>query len=151
VLMPLLLGSAILVGNMAIQILAVVMMFRILLRHKNMLSPGNSLFADTRVISIVVLVLFAGHILQFATWAFVYMRLGEFTDFDTAFYFSTVSFTSLGYGDIVLTGRWRLLGGLEAANGVLMFGLSAGTILSVMNQIFKRHVDTRKLKQSGQE
>jgi hypothetical protein len=40
--------------------------------------------------------------------------------------------------------RWRLLGGLEAANGVLMFGLSAGTILSVMNQLFSRHIAAQR-------
>lgn len=150
-LMPLLLGSLILVGNMAIQVLAVVVMFRVLLGQTTTLFSDNSLFADTRVIIIVVLVLFAGHVLQFATWAAVFVELGEFADFKTAFYFSTVSFTSLGYGDIVLTDRWRLLGGIEAANGVLMFGLSAGTILSVMNRMFSRHIDASKWKKSGRE
>ena len=60
------------------------------------------------------------------------MYLGEFSDFATAFYHSMVNFASLGYGDIVMSERWRLLGAIEACNGVLMFGLSAGTMLSVM-------------------
>ncbi len=150
-LMSLLLGSLILVGNMAIQVLAVVVMVRLLIRRKKILLASNSLLADTRVLSIVVLVLFAGHALQFATWAFAFLQLGEFQDFETAFYFSTVSFTSLGYGDVVLTDHWRLLGGLEAANGVLMFGLSAGAILSVVNRLFDRHITGGLRNQSGHE
>jgi hypothetical protein len=84
----------------------------------------------------VLLLLFAGHMGQIAIWAMLYMNLGEFDDFLTAFYHSAVNFSSLGYGDIVMSERWRLLGALEAANGVLMFGLSTGTILSVMNRLF---------------
>ena len=75
---------------------------------------------------------------MFATWAILFLWLGEFEDFATAFYHSTVNFTSLGYGDIVMSEERRLLGALEAANGVLMFGLSAGAILSVMNGMFNR-------------
>jgi voltage-gated potassium channel Kch len=83
-------------------------------------------------------VLLLGHLFQFATWALLFVWLEEFDDFATAFYHSTVNFTSLGYGDIVMSEARRLLGALEAANGVLMFGLSAGAILSVMNWLFRR-------------
>ena len=67
------------------------------------------------------------------------MSLGQFEDFSTAFYHSAVNFSSLGYGDIVMSQHWRLLGALEAGNGVLMFGLSTGTIFSVMNRLFASH------------
>ena len=53
---------------------------------------------------------------------------------------------ALGYGDIVMSEEHRLLGALEAANGVLMFGLSAGAILSVMNGLFNRHKGAISLK-----
>ena len=89
--------------------------------------------------SLVFLVLFAGHVLQFALWAALFMYLGEFKDFDTAFYHSVVNFTSLGYGDIVMSEKWRLLGALEAANGILMFGLTAGGFLALMLRMFGRH------------
>ena len=101
---------------------------------------SSGLAVQTRSLSIVVLVLFLGHVMQFAVWAALFTYLGEFEHFATAFYHSAVNFTSLGYGDIVMSERWRLLGALEAANGVLMFGLSAGAILSVMNWILRhRH------------
>ena len=101
---------------------------------------------DYKAISLVLLVLFVGHLLQFATWAALFLGLGEFTDFQTAFYHSTVNFTSLGYGDIVMSEQWRLLGALEAANGVLMFGLTAGTVLSVMNYLFMRQRNAREVR-----
>ena len=141
-LATLLLGSLLIIGNMAIQIFAVVMVVRILLKRFSTGELGKGLKADINVISIVISVLFAGHLLQFATWATLFILIGQFSEFSVAFYYSTVNFTSLGYGDIVMDVRWRLLGGLEAANGVLMFGLSAGTILSVMNHVFSRYIIT---------
>ena len=70
------------------------------------------------------------------------MYLGEFQDFATAFYHSTVNFASLGYGDLVMSEQWRLLGALEAANGVLMFGLTAGTMFSIMQNMVRQHQTT---------
>lgn len=128
-------------GNMIIQVLAVVVLVRMFAQRIETIRQGRGFGFDVRVVSTVVLVLFAGHILQFATWAMLFVWLDQFDDFATAFYHSTVNFTSLGYGDIVMSPQWRLLGGLEAANGVLMFGLSAGTLLSVMNRLFNRHVE----------
>jgi len=139
-LMNLILGCATVFISMGIQISVVVYMIRYLLRtmqlpdHK----PTNFRF-DTYVISIVLLILFVGHLGQIAIWAALFLFLGEFNDFLTAFYHSTVNFASLGYGDIVMSEKWRLLGALEASNGVLMFGLSAGTMLSVMSNLFSRH------------
>lgn len=137
-LAPLMLGSLMLVLNMGIQVVAVVFVLGLYIRRleTGRLTPGFS--TDLRVICVVLGVLFIGHLLQFATWAVLFMAIGEFHDFHTAFYHSSVNFTSLGYGDIVMSPRWRLLGGLEAANGVLMFGLTAGGILSVMNRLFVR-------------
>lgn len=132
-LIPLLIGSAMVVGNMAIQIAVMLFVIRLLIRRAQDGAIGHGLLVQIRVLGWVVLLLFLGHVLQFATWALLFMLLGEFPDFATAFYHSAVNFTSLGYGDIVMGEQWRLLGAFDAANGVLMFGLSAGAILSVMN------------------
>jgi len=96
--------------------------------------------------------LFIGHIVQVAIWAVLFMRVGEFGDFSTAFYHSMVNFASLGYGDIVMSPSWRLLGAIEASTGVLMFGVSAGVMLAVMSRIltqdarFRGRIDDIKLK-----
>ena len=139
-LINLLLGCFTIIISMGIQVLVVVYMLRYLRSVMNDDSRKTTDFGfDTFAISMVLLILFGGHLAQIAIWAALFMFLGEFNDFLTAFYHSTVNFASLGYGDIVMSEKWRLLGALEASNGVLMFGLSAGTLFSVMQYLFKRH------------
>ena len=75
---------------------------------------------------------------QIAVWAAVFLARGEFADFSTAFYHSTVNFSTLGYGDLVMSERERLLGALEAVNGVMMFGLTTGVLMGVMNALLRR-------------
>ena len=77
----------------------------------------------------------AGHLVQMALWAVAFLCCGEFRDFETAFYHSAVNYTSLGYGDIVMSPRWRLLGPLEAMTGLLLFGLSTATMFAVMSRL----------------
>ena len=142
----LLIGSLVLLINMAIQVAAIVFVIGYILRRLNAgrLTPGFR--TDVTVMGVVLLILFVGHELQFATWAALFVWLGEFTDFETAFYHSVVNFTSLGYGDIVMSEKWRLLGALEAANGILMFGLTASSFLAVMTRLLGRHKNIVEFK-----
>ena len=138
-LMPLLIGSLAPLVNMLIQIAAIVAIVGYLLR---LVDSGRLLLTistDIKLVSTVLLVLFAGHALQFSVWASLFLYLGEFSNFGSAFYHSVVNFTSLGYGDIVMSEKWRLLGGLEAANGILMFGLTTSTFMTVKIRLFGRH------------
>lgn len=138
-LSALLIGVLVLCVNMAIQILAAVAIINYFIRRISAGGLSPNLLTDSAAIGLVALVFLAGHLLQSASWAVVFVWLGEFSKFDAAFYHSMVNFTSLGYGDIVMSEKWRLLGALEAANGVLMFGLTAGGILAVMGKLFSRH------------
>jgi len=148
-LINLMLGCATVFVSMGIQVTVVVMMIRYLLRVlQDRAQAGYPFGFDTYIISIVLLLLFAGHLLQIAIWAVLFLYLGEFNDFLTAFYHSAVNFASLGYGDIVMSEKWRLLGALEASNGVLMFGLSAGTMLAVMTRLFANHQSQEAPKQT---
>lgn len=142
-LFNLLVGSAALIINLSIQVLAVVLLINYFVRRQAAVEASQGLGTDIYMLSTVILVLFLGHMLQATTWAVLFYWLGEFSDKQTALYHSLVNFTSLGYGDIVMSERYRLLGAMEAANGVLMFGLSAGSILSVMNRMFTRRVHAR--------
>ena len=63
--------------------------------------------------------------------------LGEFDTFAAAFYHSCVNFVTLGYGDIVMSERWRLLGPLEGANGILMFGISTAVMTAAVFDVLK--------------
>ena len=134
----LIIGTLMTLMNLGIQVKAVDILIKFFSNHLRAGRQGAVQMSGWRIISIVMLVLFTGHLVQFATWAILFMGVGEFSDFTTAFYHSTVNFASLGYGDIVMSEDWRLLGALEAANGVMMFGLSAGTILAVMMKMLER-------------
>jgi len=86
-----------------------------------------------------MLVLSIGSIVQMIAWGLVYMALGQFGDFETALYFSGVTFTSLGFGDITLVGTARLLAPLQAANGLMMFGFSTAVLINALQQSPSRH------------
>lgn len=139
-IMSVALGGFTVIITMSIQVAFVVMMLRYLVKTMSRDDWVNhGIGFDIIVINTVMLMLFAGHMCQIAIWALLFFMLGEFDLFLTAFYHSAVNFSSLGYGDIVMSERWRLLGALEAGNGVLMFGLSTGTILAVINGLFFTH------------
>ncbi|BCT93223.1 hypothetical protein LYSHEL_22460 [Lysobacter helvus] len=85
-----------------------------------------------RALSAVMLLMLLGNFLQMAAWAVLFLLLGEFNDYSTALYHSAVNFSTLGYGDIVMSPRWRLLGPVEAANGILMFGVSTAVMTAAV-------------------
>ena len=150
-LTPLLVGCVTVFVTMAIQISAIVQMLRYLFKVVSKAEAGPvSRGKTTYVIGVIMIILFVGHMVQAAVWALLFRYLGEFGDYATAFYHSLVNFASLGYGDIVMSEQWRLLGAIEACAGVLMFGLSAGVMLSIMSFIlghdtrFKNKVDELK-------
>ena len=89
----------------------------------------------------VMLIMLAGNIIQITIWAGLFFSYGEFKEFATAFYHSVVNFATLGYGDIVMSEKRRLLGALEAANGVLMFGLTTGFLYTILSGLLKRYWD----------
>jgi hypothetical protein len=76
------------------------------------------------------------HLLQIAVWAFFYTWGGGMPDLASAFYFSAVTYTTTGYGDLVLPEEWRLVGGVEALTGILMCGLSTGLFFAVFTKVF---------------
>lgn len=91
--------------------------------------PWRSIFLRFSTLMITLMI---GNIVQVVFWAMLYRLLGAFDDFETAVYFSGVTFTSLGYGDVLLEGRVRLLGPLQAANGLMMFGITTALFFSAV-------------------
>jgi hypothetical protein len=77
-------------------------------------------------------------------WAVLFRLLGEFDDFATAMYHSDVNFATLGYGDIVMSERWRMLGPLEAANGILMFGVSTSVMTAAVIDVVKYNLSAQQ-------
>lgn len=100
----------------------------------------TSYWHDLALLSAVMLLTLVGNSIQIAIWAALFMMLGEFDDLATALYHSGVNFATLGYGDIVMSERWRLLGPLEAANGILMFGVSTAVMTAAVMDVIKRNL-----------
>ncbi len=76
-------------------------------------------------------------------WAVALYALGIFALFETAIYFALVAFTTLGFGDILLPTQWRLLGGLAATNGLLLFGLLTAMLVETLRETRARQRGSR--------
>jgi hypothetical protein len=102
--------------------------------------------------AIVFVVLGLVAILTIEIWLYgvVYLSLGALPDFESALYFSTTSFTTIGYGDVVLDKSWRLFGAVEGANGLLLFGWSTAFLIAVTARMrilehdWLEHPDSRR-------
>jgi len=103
-------------------------------------NPRAALFIQFSTLMIVLMI---GNVIQVAFWALLYSALGAFEDFEAAMYFSGVTFTSLGYGDVVLDGRMRLLAPLQAANGLMMFGITTALFFSALQQVIAKWTAAR--------
>ncbi len=108
----------------------------------------NVFRAHALLLFLVFTVLLASHLVQALLWALAYYAIGGFDDLATSLYFSLSSYTTVGYADVVLPQHMRLLGPLEAATGVLMFGWSTGYIFAFATHMMAaeqrgRESDTR--------
>jgi hypothetical protein len=86
----------------------------------------------TRVAWLLILI----HGVEISIWALFYRWEGCLSDAESAFYFSGVTYTTIGYGDIVLLRPWRMLGPIEGLTGILMCGLSAGLFFATVTRIY---------------
>lgn len=91
-------------------------------------------FANTAAIVVGALFVMFVHSIQVWIWAATFYFTGGITEFEPALYFSLVSFTTVGYGDITLGHEWRILSGLTAANGFLSFGWSTAYMVELVRR-----------------
>jgi Ion channel len=113
-------------------------------RERRLGHAGANFWNDFAIVAVTVSFAFAAHLIEIALWALLFMMCGEFPEFAIAFDHSAVNYTSLGYGNVLMTPSWRFLGPLEAANGLLMFGVSTAMIFAVIQRLLlTRFVDLR--------
>ncbi|HEY2528948.1 MAG TPA: ion channel [Xanthobacteraceae bacterium] len=101
---------------------------------------GVRFWRDVAIVAGGTLLALIAHLAEITIWALVLDASGEFTHFAMAFYHSAMNYSSLGYGDIVMSNSWKLMGPLEAANGMLMFGISTAMIFTLMQLLFQTRV-----------
>lgn len=84
----------------------------------------------------IVLMMFLASLLEVLVWAVTFLALNAIEGFERALYFSMVTFTTLGYGEIVLDEQWRLLASFAAANGIMMFGWTTAIVIAVVQRVY---------------
>ena len=93
------------------------------------------------VFALVILAVFVAHFVEIWIWAIFYYfeaSISAIPNLEAAVYFSTSSFTTVGFGDLVLSKDWRLLGSFEAINGMILFGWSTAFIFAVVRQVYSK-------------
>jgi hypothetical protein len=106
-------------------------------RRRQFIGRSNSPFPDMLLLTTVMVLLLAGNVVPMVVWALLFVMLGAIADFPTAIYHSAVNFVTLGYGDIVMPGRWRMLGPIESATGIMLFGVSTAVMTAAVMDIIK--------------
>ena len=107
------------------------------------LTVGLSAFAAA-IVAVAISFALAAYLVEIGVWVLLFMICGEFLEFATAFDHSAVDYTTLGYGNVVMSPSWRLLGPLEAANGMPMFGVSTAMLFAVILRLLHARLSDLK-------
>lgn len=144
-LLPIAVGVAAIICTILIHALPLSATVRFLSREKRLGRVGVSFWLDTGIVAGVIVLALVAHLVEMAFWAVLFMTCGEFTSFKTAYYHSAVNYTSLGYGDIIMSPAWRLLGPIETVDGMLLFGVSTAMTFAVIQRLIEaRYTDLRE-------
>jgi hypothetical protein len=143
-LVPLVVGSAAAICTILLHALPLSATVNFVRRERKLGHLGINFRRDMGVAVRIILYAFAAHLIEMALWAALYLICGEFSDFATAYYHSAVNYTSLGYGDIIMSPSWKLLAPLETASGMLLFGVSTAMIFAVIQRLIEtRYADLK--------
>jgi Ion channel len=104
---------------------------------------------DVVIIAGAVLVALCAHLVAIATWVLVFDLCGEFSQLAQAIYHSGLNYTTLGDSDAVMSPAWGLFVPLEAANGMLMFGISTAMLFTVMQRLIQNRLNVQEFRQPG--
>ena len=130
-------AAAIVSVSLIIHIAGILLMAKLLSNRREEFERS----ASNKQYALLIVALFVGilllHVIQTSLWAVFYYTQELFSDFETSLYFSMVTFTTIGYGDVLLPRNWRLLGVIEGFSGVLLCGVSTAFIFAVVNAIFQ--------------
>ncbi|MGI9412289.1 MAG: ion channel [Hyphomicrobiales bacterium] len=133
----LLIGSSMIIATTIIHVVGLVSLIAVLRNHLRVAARMN---LHLRIMGFIILAIFGiffMHSVEIWLWAVVYVQLGEFDGFARALYFSTATFTTLGYGDVTLNPAWQLLSSLESANGIILTGVSTAFAFGVVRRAFE--------------
>ena len=117
---------------------------RLLVKHRDAIDEKLNAITQSGVLIGVCVFIVILHVVETAVWAVFFWYKDLFPNFETALYFSMGSYTTIGYGDVVLPQKWRLLGAVEGLSGVLLCGLSAAFVFALVNALFEMRNSSQK-------
>lgn len=131
----LVLGTAILTATVIIHTIGLIALTAVMRNIIDWFRLHRHGFGKSVAMVVTVLGLFGLHGIEIWTWALAYFWVGALSDLPTALYFSTATFSTLGYGDIILGDEWRLFGSLEGINGFLLIGWSTAYLIAAATRV----------------
>jgi hypothetical protein len=134
---PLIVGAGAVLCTIFIHALALGAVVNLFRRETRLGRAGIRYLIDLTIVVLVISFSFVAHAIEVAVWALLFILCGEFQEFGAAYYHSAVNYSTLGYGDVVMSPSWKLLGPLEAADGSLMFGVSTAMIFAVILRLIQ--------------
>jgi hypothetical protein len=137
ILLPLVVSAIPVACTILIHALPLIATVRFVRREKKLGRIGRGFWVDLLIVAQTISFAFLAHLIEIGCWAILFVFCGEFSEFGIAYYHSAVNYTTLGYGDLVMSPAWRLLGPVEAANGALMFGVSTAMIFAVIQRLIE--------------
>ena len=140
----LLVGLPLVLLCMSVQVTFAFWSVRYFVRQSATARSASGATFGLRPLLVVMLVMMLGTMVQIALWGVLFIVLGEFDELYEATYHSAVNFASLGYGDIVMSTPWKLLGPLEACCGVLMLGMTAAALMAILQQMIQTQREALK-------
>jgi len=144
ILLPLVVGVGAVACTVCVHAIALAATVNLFRYQMKLGRPGAGALVDLAIVMSVIALAFVAHLISIAVWAVLLVICGEFPELGNAYYHSAVNYTTLGYGDVLLSPSWRLLGPIEATNGALMFGLSTAMIFAVIQRVvLTRYEDLR--------
>jgi hypothetical protein len=149
VLFPLVLGLPVILITIGVHAVALAATVRFLRHEYQLRRAGIGFWKDVVITAGVTLLALFAHLIDIAMWAVLYVACGEFTALSAAFDHSAENYTSLGYGNVVMSASWKLFGPLEATNGLLMFGVSAAMIFATAQRLFRTRVRAARPAHTG--
>lgn len=127
-----LLGSALLTVCALVHVGFVALMVPVLTHARGRMTRAGVRFRAMVLTSEAVLLVLVAHTIQVWAWSLAFYLLGAFADFPTSFYFATTTYTTLGYGDLVLQDGLRIFGTFAAITGLLTFGISTALLMGLV-------------------
>jgi len=145
VVTQILVGAVVIFVTIVIQVLFISIAIEVLKKRGTWLVKPPFVIKTTIALVAVVLWLIAGISLSAWSWAGIFLLAGIFQSLEPALYFSIVTFTTLGYGDIVLNPEWRILASFAAVDGLIIFGLNTAFLVeftSRLRSIQEKNIDS---------